>query len=110
MGLGKRLQSLYQEILKKGEKSADATWEFRQRNIRENGNHAVAITVGSGIFETRINSREQTTDVKHSFRKEMEEWIQEKTTLLVEGLLQYEWVPKYIPQTQRDNIAIIAKV
>ena len=66
MGLGKRLyfqQSLYQEILKKGEKSCGG--HLREKTC-ENGDHAVVSSVGYRVFETRIASRVRTTDVKHT--------------------------------------------
>ena len=81
--MGKRLyfqQSLYQEMLKKDEKSCGG--HLREKTC-ENGDHAVVSSVGYRVFETRIASRVRTTDVKHRFRKETEEWTQKKITHIV---------------------------
>ena len=84
MGLGKRLyfqQSLYQEILKKGEKSCGG--HLREKTC-ENGDHAVVSSVGYRIFETRgRDSRVRTTDVKQRNGHRRRSHV-----LLVEGLLQ----------------------
>ena len=45
---------------------------------------AVAISVGCRIIET-MGPKVQTKDLTRSFRKETEEWAQEKITLLLEG-------------------------